>query len=231
MKTLNRPRKPRGKRRERPQGFPEWPRRRWARWARFVIQETLLFPPLRVFYGLRVNGAEHLDGLHSSVIFISNHNMHLDQSVLLAALPRRVRRRVAIAAAADDIYGNPVRGFGASLVGNAFPFSKRGLAKDSLEYVLGLLYDGWSVLMFPEGKLTVVGPMQTFRGGIGLLATASDREVVPMRIDVVRRGLWEGAFWPPRGFVEVRIGAPLAVPSDMEYEEAAALLEVAVRAL
>jgi 1-acyl-sn-glycerol-3-phosphate acyltransferase len=138
---------------------------------------------------------------------------------------------VAIAAAADDIYGNPVRGFGASLVGNAFPFSKRGLAKDSLEYVLGLLYDGWSVLMFPEGKLTVVGPMQPFRAGIGLLATASDRPVVPMRIDVLRKGLWERGFWPPRGFVEVRIGEPINVAGDLEYEDAAAQLEAAVRAL
>ena len=85
--------------------------------------------------------------------------------------------------------------------------------------------------LFPEGKLTVVGPMQPFRAGIGLLATASDRPVVPMRIDVLRKGLWEGGFWPPRGLVEVTIGLPLTVAPEMEYEEAAAMLEAAVRGL
>jgi long-chain acyl-CoA synthetase len=231
MKTINRPQQRPGRRREQPRGFPEWPRRRWARWTRVFLQEAILFPGLRLLYGRRVHGVENLDDVHSSVIFISNHNMHLDQSVLLAALPRRVRRRMSIAAAADDIYGNRVRAFGASLVGNAFPFSKRGLAKDSLEHALGLLDEGWSVMMFPEGRLTVMGPIQPFRAGIGLLATASDRPVVPMRTEVLRRSIWEGKLWPPRGLVEVRIGAPLHVPAEMEYEEAAAMLEASVRAL
>ena len=48
---------------------------------------------------------------------ISNHNMHLDQAMLLGAMPSRFRQRVAIAAAASDIFRNRVRGFLSALLG------------------------------------------------------------------------------------------------------------------
>jgi len=157
--------------------------------------------------------------------------MHLDQSMLLRSMPHGFRQRVAIAAAASDIFGNRLRGFGASLLGNAFPFAKEGSGvRESLEYVARMLDDGWNVLIFPEGKLTVIGPMQSFKSGTGLLAVETGAPVLPMRIDVVRPGFYEGKWLPhPRARVRVNIGAPITFAPGTSYSEATAKLEEAVR--
>ena len=128
--------------------------------------------------------------------------MHLDQSMLLRSMPQGFRQRVAIAAAASDIFGNRFRGFGASLSGTRFPSRKRAAACESLEYVAKMLDEGWNVLIFPEGKLTVVGPMQPFKSGTGHLAVDTGVPVLPMRIDVLRPGFYEGKWLPhPRARV------------------------------
>ena len=90
-------------------------------------------------------------------------------------------------------FGNRLRGFGASLLGNGFPFVKEGSGvRESLEYVREMLEQGWNVLIFPEGKLTVIGPTEPFKSGIGLLAFETGASVLPTRIDVLRAGFYEG---------------------------------------
>jgi 1-acyl-sn-glycerol-3-phosphate acyltransferase len=178
-----------------------------------------------------VFGAERLNDVRVSCLVIANHNMHLDQALLVKSLPRTFRKRLAIAAAASDIYGNRVRGFVASVLGNGFPFNKQGSGvRESLETVAQMLEDGWHVLIFPEGKLTELGPMQPFKSGAGLLAVETGAPVVPMRIDVLRRGVREGGWLPiPRGKVEVHIGPVVEFPPGIDYAEATRLLETAVR--
>jgi long-chain acyl-CoA synthetase len=151
--------------------------------------------------------------------------------MLLRSMPHGFRQRVAIAAAASDIFGNRLRGFGASLLGNAFPFAKEGSGvRESLEYVAKMLDEGWNVLIFPEGRLTVVGPMQPFKSGTGLLAVETGVPVLPMRIDVLRPGFYEGKWLPhPRARVRVSVGEPIRFAQGTNYAEATARLEEAVR--
>ncbi|MEX2081171.1 MAG: lysophospholipid acyltransferase family protein [Dehalococcoidia bacterium] len=211
--------------------FPTWPRRWPIRWSRRAIQTVLIFPLLRAGYSLEINGRANIDRSREPYLVISNHNMHLDQGMLLRAMPADFRQRVAIAAAASDIYGNRVRGFFASLLGNAFPFAKEGAGiRESLEYVFKMLDDRWNVLMFPEGKLTVLGPMQRFKTGIGRLAVDAGVPVLPMRIDVIRPGFYEGRWLPhPRARILVTIGKPVICAPGTSPAQAAALLERAVR--
>jgi 1-acyl-sn-glycerol-3-phosphate acyltransferase len=147
--------------------------------------------------------------------------MHLDSMMLLGAMPSHFRDHVAIAAAANDIFGNPIRGFFARLLGNAFPFAKEGGGvRDSLEQVARMMEAGWHVLIFPEGLLTVVGPMQPFRSGTAYLAVETGVEVVPMRIDVLRRGFYEGRWFPnPRAKVRVSVGKPIRFPAGSDHDE------------
>ncbi|MEO8538518.1 MAG: AMP-binding protein [bacterium] len=211
--------------------FPKWPRRRPTRWARRMLMTGLVFPMLRIGYSVQIRGRHNFKGLQEPVLIISNHNMHVDGSMLLRSMPHGFRQRVAIAAAASDIFGNRLRGFGASLLGNAFPFAKEGSGvRESLEAVARMLDEGWNVLIFPEGKLTVVGPMQPFKSGTGLLAVETGVPVLPMRIDVLRPGFYEGKWLPhPRARVRVSIGAPVSFPPGTGYHEATAMLEEAVR--
>jgi long-chain acyl-CoA synthetase len=211
--------------------FPQWPRRRPARWMRRTLMTGFVFPLLRIGYSVQVRGRGNFKNLPEPVLIVSNHNMHLDGSMLLRSMPHSFRQRVAIAAAASDIFGNRLRGFLASLLGNAFPFAKEGSGvRESLEAVARMLDEGWNVLIFPEGKLTVMGPTQPFKSGTGLLAVETGVPVLPMRIDVVRPGFYEGKWLPhPRGRVRVSIGAPVTFPPGTAYSEATKILEEAVR--
>ncbi len=221
----------RSERRRKAPNFPTWPRTRPARLARRLMMAGFVLPALRPLYSVQVRGRANLAGLKEPCLIISNHNMHLDQAMLLTAMPHGLRQRVAIAAAASDIFGNRFRGFWASLLGNAFPFAKEGSGvRESLEYVARMLDGGWNVLIFPEGKLTVMGPTQRFKSGVGLLAVETGVPVLPMRIDVQRPGFYEGKWLPhPRARVRVSVGQPVVFEPGTSYTDATATLEQAVR--
>ena len=223
----------------RPRGMREpargWPLGLPARALRRALWATLLGPFVDLVYDVRAVGAERLAALDGPVIFAANHCAHLDNGFIIVALPGRWRRRLTIAAATEDIFGPrhfglPIKGWLAQLLGNAFAFAPRGRRPARMDHLHALLDVGWSVLIFPEGKLTVCGPMRPFKAGIGLLAVETRVPVVPVRVDIRRRGYWEGA-GVRRGAVEVRFGEPMAFPEDVEPEAAAAELEAAVRAL
>jgi len=220
----------RREKRERQYRFPEWPRWRPVRWLRRVSQTGLAFPLFRVFYSVEISGRRHFRDLEEPCLIVSNHNMHMDQAMLLRAMPHSFRQRVAIAAAASDIYGNPVRGFFASLLGNAFPFSKQGSGiRESLEYMGLMLERHWNILLFPEGKLTVMGPTQKFKSGAARVAIESGRPVLPMRVDVTRPGILEGRWFPtPRAKVRVCIGPAIRFEPGTSSLEATLRLERAV---
>jgi long-chain acyl-CoA synthetase len=191
----------------------------------------LVFPVLRIGYSTRIVGRAHVREITGPCLIVSNHNMHLDIAMLMRSLPFGFRKRVSVAAAASDIFGNPFRGFWAGFLGNAFPFANRGAGiRDSLEFVGELLQEGWHVLIFPEGRLTIVGPMKPFKTGVGRLAVETGAQVLPMRIDVVRKGFREGTWWPtPRAKVLVSIGQPVTFEPGTDYHEATGILEAAVR--
>jgi len=210
--------------------FPGWPRRRPVRWIRRALMAGLVSPLLRVGYTVEVRGRERFGTVEQPCLLISNHNMHLDAGLLLHIMPPAFRQRVAIAAAASDIFGNRIRGFGSSLIGNAFPFAKEGSGvRESLEHVAKMLEEGWNVLIFPEGRLTVCGPTQPFKSGTGLLAVETGVPVLPLRIDVLRPGFYEGKWLPhPRARVRVHIGEPVKFEPATSYADASARLQEAV---
>lgn len=191
---------------------------------------TALFPLIRIGYGVEVQGREHLSELTEPCLIISNHNMHLDWSMILRSLPRRFRGRTTVAAASSDVFGSWRRAFSGSLLGNAFPFDKEGSGiRESLEHTKQLMNEGWNVLIFPEGKMNKDAPMAPFKSGIGWLAVQTHAQVLPLRVDVLRPGIYEGARFPRRGHVRVCIGAPLRIEDGSSYGDAVALLETAVR--
>lgn len=211
--------------------FPSWPRWRLVAWVRRFLLTGLVFPLLRIGYSVRIEGRENVREVAGPSLIISNHNMHLDIAMLMRSLPFGFRKRVSVAAASRDIFGNPIRGFWAGFLGNAFPFYNRGAGiRDSLEFVAELLRDGWHVLIFPEGQLTVGGPTRPFKTGIGRLAVETGVQVLPMRIDITRKGFYEGKWLPtPRAKVVVHIGKPVHIAPGTSYQEATGQLERAVR--
>jgi long-chain acyl-CoA synthetase len=165
--------------------------------------------------------------------------------VILSALPARLRYRLAPAMAKEffkahffpEQYGrrawftNSLNYYLAALFFNAFPLPQREAgARQTLRYIGEVLEDGFSVLIFPEGRRSDTGAIDTFRPGIGMIASRLGVPVVPVRIeglDKVLHPTWKMA---KPGPVRVAFGAPMHLTGD-DFEALAKQVEDAVRAL
>lgn len=212
-------------------GIFGWPLNPLVRVIGLGIQELLIAPALGLFYRVRITGEEKLTSLEGPVIFLPNHCLHTDNAIILTSLPFRWRWNLTVAAAADDIFGNPIRGLGAAVIGNAFPLAREGAIRRSLELLGARLDRNFSVLIYPEGKLTVGGPMQPFKSGAGLIAVEGATPVVPMKLKIHRMSRIDARGAPLRGDVELLFGDPMYFTSGTDANAATAQLEAAVAAL
>ena len=228
-----------------PVEFPSWNRGWWARAARRVSQPTWLLPLARVFAWVRVSGLEHLRDLEGPVVFAANHQSHMDTPAFLWALPARWRYRVAVAMAKEffkphffpdqhtrrERFTNGLNYYLSSLFFNAFPLPQREAgARQTLRYIGELVTDGWSVLIYPEGKRTMEGEINPFRPGIGMIGARLGVPVVPVRLEGLEKVLHQKAQMATPGPVRVTFGPPLRLEGD-DYAALAQRVEQAVRAL
>jgi long-chain acyl-CoA synthetase len=228
-----------------PVDFPSWNRSWLARGVRRASLPTWILPLARAFAWIHVEGAEQLRDIHTPVIFASNHQSHLDTPVILAALPARLRYRLATAMAKEFFkahffpqqYGrgawltNSLNYYLASLFFNAFPLPQREAgARQTLRYIGDMLGSGYSVLIFPEGKRTDTGEIDRFRPGVGMIASRLEVPVVPVRLEGLDRVLHHTWRMAKPGRVRVAFGSPMKLSGD-DYEALARQLESAVGAL
>jgi long-chain acyl-CoA synthetase len=215
-----------------PQAFMRWPLHPAVRVLGELAHQLVIFPAYHALYRIRVEGREHLGGLPHPAIIAANHNVHWDPPLVYLTLSPGRRLRLAIAAADDDVFGVRWKALLGPLLANAFRLSRETNIRASLEYMGKLMDRGFSIQIFPEGKMTMGGPIQPFKAGTGLLAVEADVPVVPVHVRLDRPSwLFQGAPFPRRGAVTVRVGAPLAFKPGTGYAEATAQLEAAVRAL
>ncbi|MBI4310284.1 MAG: AMP-binding protein, partial [Chloroflexi bacterium] len=201
------------------QRYWEWPMYPLVRPMRAAAQ-ALVWPFLSWFAPRKVRGLEHLRGKRGPVLFASNHLSHADTPVILASLPRRWRRRTAVAAAADHWFEDGrIGGRVAAFLFNAFPFSRTDSIRPSLERCSKLIERGWSVMIYPEGTRSNDGRMGPFKSGAGLMAVELGVPVVPVNVEGTNAVLPKDSARPRRGHVTVRFGKPLTFSSDASYLE------------
>ena len=130
-----------------------WARCAPARALRETIQSFVLAPLIDLYVRRRARGREHFSRLKPPVIMVANHGSHLDTPVILRALPRRWRRRTAVAAAADYFYRNRLVAFAVSLLFNTVPVSRSGggLVQGAADHIHRLIDQRWNLLLYPEG--------------------------------------------------------------------------------
>ena len=210
--------------------FPGWGMQWWCRILRGFLQRAVIFPLVSLPYGLKVVGRENLEGITGPVLFASNHNLGLDNPLIIKAVPLKWRRRLAVAGAAD-LWKNPIWWTMNPLLGNAFPLAREGSVRPSLENMGKIMDNGWSVLIYPEGELTFGGPIRPFMHGTGLVAVEGSIPVVPLRLYIHRLGFPTRFPILQRGRVEVRFGKPLTFSPVTDYQDATSAIEEAVRSL
>jgi 1-acyl-sn-glycerol-3-phosphate acyltransferase len=196
-----------------------------------MLQSTLLFPGLSTFCRLTVNDRDRFKELQGGAIFIANHCSALDGAVMVEALPARYRNRSVVVAAADSIFKRKWEAALAQVTVNAFPIPRGGGARPYLETLKQLLRQKWSVVIFPEGRLSLSGAIGTFRKGAAVLAIDAGAPIVPAYIDGMYEVLPRFRRRPQRGAVVVTFGEPLRADPGEDYDALTARSEAAVREL
>jgi long-chain acyl-CoA synthetase len=214
-------------------GAWRWPLSPLVRAVGIAFQVVLIYPFVSVFYRIRTTGLEGLDPDDGPYILTPNHCLHLDNGIILSRLPLGIRWKLSVAAAADTIYGNLLQGVLASVIANAFPLQREGGVRKSLELLGARMDKGYSILIYPEGKLTVGGPLQPFKAGAGLMAVEGGTPLVPVKLKIHRMSIIDRRRLPSalRGDVELVVGAPIWFDTGTDHATATTQLEAAVAAL
>ena len=160
----------------------DWARRYPARLARAAIVEGIMRPAMSAIASPDRRGLDRLDGLDGAVVFVANHHSHADTPLLLTSIPDPWRHRLLVGAAADYFFGNRVSGAVAALAIGAVPIERKRVGRRSADMVRGLVDDGWSILLYPEGGRSPDGWGQEFRGGAAFLAIRCNVPVVPIHL-------------------------------------------------
>ncbi len=226
--------------------YPRWTLRWPTTWLRRASNYLLAQPAVFVLGMPRVLGRENLRGVRGPLLVVSNHVSDVDVGLIQAALPGRIRHKLATATGGEalELLRSPGvdRGWlgrvydrvqwilGVALL-NLFPLPRQSGFRKSFAYAGEAVDRGYSVLVFPEGKHTEDGKLLLFRSGVGLLANNLRIPVLPMRID----GLFEikraGRRFAAPGEIRVCIGKPVEFAPDTDPEEIARELEKAVEGL
>jgi len=182
--------------------YPRWAQHWPITWVRLAVYYLLSWPATLLLGYPRTRGRENLRGVNGPLLIVSNHVTSVDIGFILAALPARLRHRVAVAMLGELLRSmrHPPATLGifrrwlerieyALVVAlfNAFPLPQQSGYRESFEFAGELADRGYNVVVFPEGRRTEDGKLGPFRAGIGLMAAKLDLPVVPIRID----GLFE----------------------------------------
>ena len=215
-----------------------WARKWPARVARAVVIDDFYGPLMQVLGSPRVTGLDRIAALEGPAIFAANHYSHMDTPLVLTSLPKRLRHKTVVAAAADYFFSSRARGAVSALTIGAIPIERTRVNRRSADLAADLLEGGWSLVIFPEGGRSPDGWGQDFRGGAAYLAYRCQRPVVPVYVSGTRRVLKKGAKYPTpvgspfaRGSgVAVAFGAPIW-PGEETSHRFAVRVEAAVAAL
>jgi 1-acyl-sn-glycerol-3-phosphate acyltransferase len=204
-----------------------WARSAPAQWVRERFMQLVMNPILDHYAARRASGFEKLLQLKEPVILVANHASHMDTPVILSALPRKLRERTAVAAAADYFYRNRITAWLASLLFNTVPVDRKGGGGGTkgASHLDKLLDDGWNLLLYPEGTRSRGNGLGRVRRGAAVLASHHNLSIVPIRVTGTADAMPPGAVWPRRlrgrlfsrrHRVEVAFGEPIPPQPDPE---------------
>lgn len=212
----------------------KWPRSWWARIIRIFGQAKTIFLA-KIFIRLEVKGSENLDNLKTPVLFMPNHISTLDPLVILMALPYKIRKKLSFAAARDVLYEEyKYVAWLSDLIFNSFPLprEKGENIKLGLDRMGQLLDQGYSIVVFPEGKMSESGELLDLKKGAGFMAVEMKCPVVPIKItgtaDIVP---YPKIIPRKKGRVCLKIGKPVDFKSDDSYEYVTSKIEEEIRSL
>jgi len=144
----------------------------------WLLPETLLKAAVRalliLFYRVEVHGRENMPQPGERAVVVVNHVSFLDGLLLAAFLPGRPTFAVATSIAKSR-WVKPFLGlFDAFPVDPTNPMATKAMIK--------AVREGRTLVIFPEGRITVTGALMKVFDGPGMVADKADAPIVPVRI-------------------------------------------------
>jgi long-chain acyl-CoA synthetase len=229
--------------------YPRWAQRAPARWLRLAVYYALVWPATQILGHPKIVGRENLRGVRGPVLIVSNHiTRRADIGLILAALPRRFRHRLATAMGGESLqrmrrpprdwffakrWGYYCGYWLATALFNVFPLPQHSGFRESFRFAGESVDRGYSLLVFPEGEVnnSEDGRMAAFQSGVGLLAENLRLPIIPIRLDGVWQMKRERRRLAHLGEIAVHIGAPTTFSPDTPPDEIARRLESIILAL
>lgn len=186
----------------------------------FIAQKILWIKGkilLNLFFRIRIEGRERLEGLTPPCLITQNHRTYLDHFFILSALPWRSPLIPIRAMAIDSLYHHGILKFFLNLFG-AFPARKgEGGINASLEIPLRIFQDGGVVGIYPEGHRVHDKLFGEPRRGAALLALRAGVPVLPIALIGFEGGM-KLRDWLTRASVTIRFGEPFLLTKTMGRE-------------
>ncbi len=178
----------------------------------YALVRALVVPLMRLYYGLQVDGAEHIPA-EGPVIVAPNHKSFWDSFFVGAA----TRRHVRFMGKSELFEGRLARLF---VRLGAFPVRRGTADEEAMETARHILRGGGLLAMFPEGtRVRDPDGLGEPRSGAGRLALETGASMVPAAIVNTER-LFLGPIPAPRR-VRLSFGEPIGV-ADLEASPEAA---------
>jgi acyl-[acyl-carrier-protein]-phospholipid O-acyltransferase/long-chain-fatty-acid--[acyl-carrier-protein] ligase len=140
-----------------------------------TVIKSLFRGLLRLLYRVEVSGAENMPAVGTPAVVVVNHVSFLDGLLLAAFLPGKptfaVHTRIAKAWWIKPFL--PL--FDAFPVDPTNPMAAKAMVK--------AVREGRTLVIFPEGRITVTGALMKVFDGPGMVADKADAPIIPVRID------------------------------------------------
>jgi 1-acyl-sn-glycerol-3-phosphate acyltransferase len=157
------------------------------------------------------------------LILASNHCSNLDPPVVGSVFPDRMRYIAKASLFSPALFGFALRTLG------AVPVSREDEAKAAmvLKMFLRFLEGGENILIFPEGKRSDDGNLQSLEGGVALLGLKSKCLILPVHVAGTFSALPSGRTFPRPVKIVMNYGFPIdpaELPPGIPEKEARSVI-------
>lgn len=181
------------------------------RWG-YQLLRLFLKVLMRILFGFKVSGRENLPKT-KRLVFAGNHTSAIDGVALMCAYPQRIYFLVA-----ESFFSRGFWGWCAKRLGY-IPVKRSGFNKEAVKQAMRILKSGYSIGIFPEGKITSDGRLEEGKEGAALIARLAGVDVVPFAIEGAHEAWPLRQRYPKPYPIEVRFGRPIDTDQFTAQEE------------
>lgn len=162
----------------------------------YTLVVCVLWVVFKLVFFIRFEGRENIEK-GKNVVLMGNHQCILDPVCLALCVPDREIHFMG----KKELWNNKLLGWAFTKV-HGFPVDRGNVDMAAIRTAMGILREGNTLGIFPEGTRSKTGHMLPLMGGASMLAFKSGCDVVPVYID--------GNYKPFRR-VTVRVGEPIVM--------------------